>query len=294
MITSLYCTLADVKSELNAESTVDDQKIMRGIRQLSRRIDRMFRSNVAVFVPNILTRQIALDSVNINSWDRTLIVRVPGVGYAPLLSVTSVVVGNQTLVVGTNVQAYPTSVTPIGQLQLIGDRAASWYTYIACNTTAWGTQFATIGGVWGYNVDYANAWLEVDALDAGIDASVTTLTVDDVDGDNPYGEAPRISAGNLIQIDDEWMDVIATDTATNAVTVIRGVNGSTAAPHAMGAAVSVYLVDENIRRICRQAANNYAKIGAFDIVRITDFATIQFAPDLLQEIADLLNLFANG
>lgn len=291
MITSLYCTLADVRSELNADSTIDDKKVMRGIRQLSRRVDRMFRSNVALFVPNILTRQVMIDGVNVSSWNNTLMLRPTDATYAPLLDPTGVTVNNRALVIGTNVQGYPPLTSPITALQLMGDCCVSWYDY--CNTVTRGPRFATIAGVWGYNVDYANAWLEVDALDADINASVTTLTVDDVDGDNPYGESPRISAGNVIQIDDEWMDVIATDTATNSVTVIRGVNGSTAAAHSGGAVVSVYLVDENIRRICRQAANSYAKIGAFDIVRITDFATIQFAPDLLQEIADLLQMFAN-
>lgn len=291
MITSLYCTLADVKSELNADSTIDDKKVMRGIRQLSRRIDKMFRSNVALFVPNILTRQVMIDGVNVSSWNNTLMLRPTDATYAPLLDPTGVTVNNRSLVIGTNVQSYPPLTSPITALQLIGDCCISWYDY--CNAVTRGPRFATIAGVWGYNVDYANAWLAVDALDAGVDASVTTLTVDDVDGENPYGESPRISAGNVIQIDTEWMDVIDTDIATNAVTVIRGVNGSTAAAHSGGAVVSVYLVDENIRRICRQAANQYAKIGAFDIVKMNDFQTIQFAPDLLQEIADLLQMFAN-
>jgi hypothetical protein len=291
VITSLYCTLADVKSELNADSTIDDKKVMRGIRQLSRRIDKMFRSNVALFVPNILTRQVMIDGVNVSSWNNTLMIRPTDATYAPLLDPTGVTVNNRALVIGTNVQSYPPLASPITALQLIGDCCVSWYD--DCNAMTRGLRFATIAGVWGYNVDYANAWLAVDALDAGIDASVTTLTVDDVDGDNPYGESPRISAGNVIQIDTEWMDVIATDTLTNTVTVIRGVNGSTAAAHSMGAAVSVYLVDENIRRIARQAAFSYARIGAFDTTRITDFSTIQFPSDLLQEIADLLQMFAN-
>lgn len=287
MITSLYCTLADVRNELNSDSTVDDKKVMRGIRQLSRRIDTLFRSPVSLFVPNIMTRQIALDGLNVSSWDRTLLIR------QPLLSLTGMTINNQTYTVGTQVQGFPTLASPFYALQLIGNCWASWYPSF-CNATTWGPQFAQITGVWGYNVDYTNAWLDVDTLSAGVNASTRTLAVSDVDGDNPYGESPRISAGHVIQIDDEWMDVIETDITLSTVTVNRGVNGSTAAAHSLGATVSVYLVDENIRRICRQAANHYAKIGAFDIVRITDFATIQFAPDLLQEIADLLQLFANG
>ncbi len=285
-MTSLYCTLADVRSELNSDSTVDDKKVMRGVRQLSRRIDRLFRTSYALFAPNILTQQIPLIGTNVNSAARTLLIS----GY--LLSVAGVTIGTQSLTPGTNVQSYPTLTTPINALQLIGTARTSWYDYCSLNT--FGTQFAQITGVWGYNVDYSNAWLAVDSLAAGINASVTTLTVLDVDADNPYGESPRLSAGNIIQIDSEWMDVIATDITLNTVKVIRGVNGSIATSHSMSAAVSVYLVDESIRRICRQAAFQYARIGAFDTTRITDFSTIQFPSDLLQEISDLLNMWANG
>jgi hypothetical protein len=288
MITSLYTTLADVKSELNSTSTVDDQKVMRGIRQLSRRIDTMFRSNVSLFVPNILTRQIALDGQNVSSWDRTLLIR------HPLLSFTGMTINGTSYTVGTQVQGFPTLASPFYALQLMGDCWTSWYAAFCSGSGVYGPQFAQITGVWGYNVDYANAWLDVDTLAAGVNASTRTLTVADVDGDNPYGESPRISAGHVLQIDDEWMDVIATNITTNAITVNRGVNGSTAAAHSLGAAVSVYLVDENIRRICRQTAFQYARIGAFDTTRISDFSTLVFPEDMLQEIKDLLQLFANA
>lgn len=289
---SLYCTLADVKSELNATNTVDDQKVMRGIRQLSRRIDTTFR-NQNLFVPTIQTRPVALTGVNVNSWERTLLLRTAQNGVAPLLSLTGVSIASRVLTVGTNVQAFPPFYPPYYHLQLIGDSLFSWYD--TCNVTLPGPRFVSVEGVWGYNVDYANAWLDVDTLSAGINASVTTLSVADVDGDNPWGESPRISAGNLIQIDEEWMDVIATDATAmvNTVTVVRAVNGSTAAAHAGGATVSVYLVDESIRRICRQAAFQYARIGSFDTTRISDFSTLVFPEDLLKEITDLLNLFAN-
>lgn len=294
MVTTLYCTLADVRSELNANSTVDDKKVMRGVRQLSRRIDSIFRSSGAFFAPTIETRDIALDPLNINSANRTLILRSTSGTLSYLLDFTSLTINNQTLTIGTNVQAYPPRVSPVPQLQLIGDCARSWYSYLSCGGGAWGPQFGTVTGVWGYNTDYSHAWLGVDTLSAAIlNTTATTFTVANVDGDNPYAESPRISAGNLIQIDTEWMDVVATDIVTDTVTVIRGVNGSTAATHVLGAVVSVYLVPEDIRRICRQAAFQYARIGAFDIVRQSDFSTVQFPEDLLTEIRNLLNQYAN-
>lgn len=291
---SCYASLADVKAEMLAEGTVDDKKVMRFIRQISRRIDRLFQSNVPLFAPVIATRKIGLYGGNINSYNRSLFLRSLEGVVMPLLSLTGAVTGSTTLVVGTNVQSYPDSGSPYYQLQLLGDTWASWYS--AYCSDVGGIQNATITGIWGYNRDYANAWLAVDAVTATAitTTTATTFTVADVDGDNPYGESPRISAGNLIQIESEWMDVIATNIATNTVTVVRGVNGSTAATHAIAAVVKVYLVDENIRRaVTRQSAFLYSRQGAFDTVRISDFSTISFPKDMLDEVNHLLGLFAN-
>lgn len=283
-----YATLADVKAELNAEGTVDDKKVLHGLRQVSRRIDGLFKAKVPVFAPYIQARRIALDGSAINSTDGTLLFNMP------LLALTGVGINSQVLTVGTNVQAYPVDSVPYFQLQLMGDCWTSWYRGYCSGGR--GAQYATVTGVWGYNTDYANAWLDVDTVTTalGINASVTSFTVADVDGDTPYGEAPRLSAGSLIQIDTEWMDVIATNDTTNTVTVVRGVNGSTAATHAFGAAVQVYQVDENIRRaVTRQTAFVYARKGAFETVRVADFSTVAFPKDILDEVNGLLRLFAN-
>jgi hypothetical protein len=283
---SLYATLDDVRSELNAEDTVDDKEVLRGIRQVSRRIDGLFRSRVPLFVPTILTRRCPVVGVNVNSVDGTLLFNTP------LLSLTGVGINSQTFTVGTTVQAYPVDSVPYFQLQLMGDCFASWYSAYCSGVR--GAQFAAITGVWGYHADYANAWLAVDTLQADLNATATTFTVEDIGGDTPLGDTPRISAGHVVRIDDEWMDVIDTSTVTNTVTVRRGVNGSTAATHDEDAAVSVYLVDENIRRAtARQAAYQYTRQGAYDTTRISDFSTITFPKDVLDEFNGLLRLFAN-
>lgn len=287
---TFYATLADVKSELNAENTVDDAYVLRSIKQVSSRLDREFASAIPFFAPVIQTRPIPLIGMNINSTSRTLTLD------GHLLSLTGVSVGTQALVVGTNVQMYPTGLVPTNTLQLIGAGYFSWYTIACAGCSAWGPQFATIAGVWGFNADYANAWQAVDTITTvgGINASATSFTVADVDGDDTNGFAPRISAGNMLQIGSEWMDVISTVTGTNTVTVKRGVNGSTAASHAQGAAVSTYQVDDAVRRIVvRQCAFQYARKGAFDSVRHDGFQTITFPTDLLDEVNALLSLFAN-
>jgi len=140
-------------------------------------------------------------------------------------------------------------------------------------------------GVWGYHRRYASAWLAVDAIAAGINATVTALTVADVDGLNVQGYGPRISAGNLLKIDSEYLEVTATNITTNVVTVIRGANGSTAAAHLIAAPVSVWQVEDNIKRVtARQAGLLYARRGAFETANITEIGIIQYPVDLLAEL----------
>lgn len=292
-----YATLADVKLELNATNTTDDAYVKRGIRQVSQRLDREFATwKAPFFAPYIETRQIALVGTSINSATGTLDLRGVNEGISPILSFTSASVNNQSLTLGTNVQVYPSNAIPSFQLQLIGDMyRRGWYN-IGCIGCSQGPQHASVAGVWGFNADYANAWMSVDAIATvgGINASATSFTVADVDGANAYGDTPRLSYGALINLDDEWMDVVNTDTATNTVTVIRGVNGSTAASHAQGATVSVYQVDEAVKRIVvRQVSMQYARKGSFDSARHDGFQTIVFPKDLLDEVYGLMDLYAN-
>ena len=110
-----------------------------------------------------------------------------------------------------------------------------------------------------------------------------------MDGANPRGYSPRISAGNLLLIDDEYLEVTATNTTTNVVTVIRGANGSTAATHLIAAPVSVWQVEDNIKRVtARQAGLLYARRGAFETANITEIGIIQYPVDLLAELRGVL------
>jgi len=98
-----------------------------------------------------------------------------------------------------------------------------------------------VTGTWGYHEDWSNAWQSSgDAIaDAtGINATVTTVNVADGDGADIYGVTPRFKAGQTLKIGDEFMYLTAI--STNALTVVRGINGSTAAVHATAAAISVY------------------------------------------------------
>jgi len=99
-----------------------------------------------------------------------------------------------------------------------------------------------VTGWWGYHEDWSNAWQSSgDALAAAISSTTaTTFTVADSDGADVYGNTPRFKVGQLLKIDTEYMYLTTNTTGTNTLTVIRGVNGTTAATHAQSTTVYVY------------------------------------------------------
>jgi hypothetical protein len=70
----------------------------------------------------------------------------------------------------------------------------------------------------------------------GLTIIATTFTASDVDGLDANGIA-RISAGDILLIDDEYMAVVSANTSTNLVTVNRGVIGTIPAAHTAGTTI---------------------------------------------------------
>lgn len=281
---TLYATLADAKAAMSAgasSSTTDDAIVLKNLRVVSRRIDALLDPirKRPYFAPIIESRVFPLAPENINSWERTF--RFD----APLLALDGVTVGTEALTLNTGVKAWPTLSSPAHQLLLVS-AFDNWYGY--CDDTQ-APPMVTIAGTWGYHSDWTHAWLDVSTLSAGINASATAFTVANIDGADAYNRTPMISAGALVKIDDEYLEVVATDIATNIATVKRGVNGTTAAAHDSGATVSVFQVQDDIRDIvARQAGAKYARRGAYENATITDLGAIQFPPDLLTELYGVL------
>lgn len=280
----LYITLDEAKNELRAESNVDDSDVVTYIRQISARIDREFMSRRPVFGPWIEQREFLVEATRVDSFYNTF--RFDGA----LQALTAAEVAGTTLTIGTTVEAWPPLITPYRMLRLI-DCCTNWYSYCQSNCAP---PFVKITGTWGYHRDWANAFPEVDTVQdvGGINATVTTLTVVDVDGTDEYGQIPRISVGNLLLINDEYLEVIATDTTAQTATVRRGQNGSTAAAHGKGDAVAVFRPEEPVRRLARQAAFMYARKGAFDSANITELGIVQFPADLLAETQHIIQEYA--
>lgn len=282
-----YATLAEAKAELKAPSTsqtVDDAKMYTYLRTVSARIDLEFSQRRPMFAPYIESRQVRVTPASINSYDNALYLGMN------LLALTSADVGGNVLTVGTTVDGWPSLSSPYRALRLL-DYSTSWYNYCVAGAAP---LFATIAGVWGFHRDYPNAWLAVDALAAAITTTtVTTFTVVDVDGADPYTRTPRISAGNLLKIDSEYLEVVKTDILTNIVTVIRGANGSTAATHLISAPVYTWQVEEPIKRACtRMAAFLYARSGSFESQTYDGVATTSFPSDWLGEVKRILQEYA--
>ena len=282
----LYATLAELKAVMNSDAVAQDAKLLSALRVASRRVDMEMGSKRAYFEPVLEVRAVPVRATTTAQYGRNL--RLP----FPLLAYTSAVVfGSQTPTEQTaisNGAIYPYGAAPAWELTITG-ASNGWY--IAPDT------FALITGVWGYHRDYANAWVSVDTLAAAIvSTTATSLTVADVDGVDEYGQTPRLSTGNLIKVDSEYLEITATNTTTNVVTVRRGQNGSTAATHLIAAPVSVWRPEDMIRRaVARQAGLMVARQGAYTTVSVEATGTeVRYPVDLLVELRAALQEFSYG
>jgi len=282
-----YCTLADVRAETKSRSTdtTDDSQLERYIRIVSKRIDSvMGYRRWPYFAPYIDTRTYEISTRRIDSYYNTFEMD----HYC--LALTTVVRNGETIT--SNVELY-SSHNAVAKHLRITNRNTYWY--MAGTSTDVPPYLVAVTGVWGWNEDYDNAWESVDALAGNINSSTTSVTVADADGADLDGFTPRFSAGNLIQIGTEWMDVVAVNTTTNVLTVRRAVNGSTAAAHTAADAVKVYRVDERIRRVAtRQADMLYARRGAFQVETLDGVGVVTYPQDLLNELMGVLTEFQYG
>lgn len=276
-----YCTLNEAQTELKAApDAAGDARLLDYIDIVSRRIDMLFaQGRRPYFAPwqGELSRRVHpryIDSregtINLGNW---------------LLEFSAVTLNSSAIT--TVVQTWPDSHKPVKHLQWTDNCRRTWYEQCSdCQT-----RYVKVTGTWGMNRDYDNAWLKYDDVTdgGGINATVTTITVADADGKDPFGDVPRFSAGQLIRVDDEYMDVLDTNATANTLTVLRGVNGTTAAAHANGADIDVYQVDHIVRRAtARQAAMLVARRGAFQQEEFDGARVTSYPPDLLTELADIV------
>lgn len=125
----------------------------------------------------------------------------------------------------------------------------------------------SISGTWGWHNRWSQAWRDsADTVqDDPLSDSATTISVNDADSADSDGFSPRFQVGHLLQIDSEFVRVLAIDTNTDQLTVLRGVQGTTATSHTQGTAIHTYQPIPAIRDLTvRYAELLFKSIGVFD------------------------------
>ncbi|MFN8372565.1 MAG: hypothetical protein U0694_06775 [Anaerolineae bacterium] len=97
-----------------------------------------------------------------------------------------------------------------------------------------------VTGVWGWHDRPAEMWRNSSdtVQNNPLTNSGTSLNVTSVTGTDSAGQSPRLQVGHLLKIDEEYLRVLAI--SSNTLTVLRGVNGSTAAQHSLNAPIYTF------------------------------------------------------
>lgn len=157
---------------------------------------------------------------------------------------------------------------PYGVLRLTGGSAFTWSTSPV--------QAITVTGLWGWHDRPAEMWrVSGDTVQNNpLTSSATTLTVTDADGSDNESLTPRFQVGHLLKIENEFLRVTAVNTVVNVLTVLRGVNGTTAASHTLNTSIYTYQPPAEL--------NALALRWASWLYKEADSATFDSAPENLQ------------
>lgn len=243
-----YATLYQARQYLglSATETGDDTKLETFAQQSSRSIERYCRRRFDVrYETRLLDYPIAARSAFGVYSAEMFVAQMNAAGDLgqgrlkvddDLLSVSELLNGEETEVVASDYVLEPANVYPKHSIRLKSGSGLYWLPDSDGNRE----QVISVTGLWGYHDRYSDAW--VNSLDTvqnnPLTAIATSLTVSDGDGLAGDGAANRFQAGQLIQIESEFLEV--SYVSSNTLTVVRGANGSTAAAHAQGTAISIY------------------------------------------------------
>jgi hypothetical protein len=248
------------------------------------------------FDPVVETRYF---DVTANSYDDLL--EQFYMGY-PLLETTLVKVGETTLTLWDGTPAnrgtsdyylHPRGLTPAYRLQGLDGRI--WLPTDYSDPAAY-LQAIAVTGTWGFRRRYGTEGFRAsgDTVQSSpLSSSATSLTVTDADGVSWEGVTPRFSPGQLLKIESEFVRVEAVDTGTNALTITRGINGTTAAAHAQNVAISVwYPQPEIVRAVTRWVGLLYNNRAVYETFRVSGGEagnfTSRIPQDIPEEVASIL------
>ena len=220
-----YCGIRDSDGDV-ASSVTGEMLILRFCERASRLFDRWTRRH---YYPLIGTRYYDhAESRRVRLDD-------------DLLAVSTFTTANtNTTVTSAQYHLWPYSTYPKNRIDIV---TSSGVTLSYSGTLQ---QANAVTGTWGYHTDWGNAWLDSgDDLAAEIaSTTATTCTVADADGADIYACTPRFKERQILKIDDEYLYL--TGINTNTLTVVRGVNGSTAATHDSASDIYVFQPEEAV------------------------------------------------
>lgn len=242
-------TLNDLRRHLNLadDDTSADDELVKSLQQASHILESYTNRQ---YNPTIESRTASIDT------DNPTELILPD----DLLSLTSLTNGDDSSISLNDVRLTPDDAdTPASVMKLI--KGASFvYSDSPINAVS-------ITGIWGWHDSWTRAWQDsLDTVqDNPLSSGATTLTVSDADASNSEGLSPRFQVGQLLQIESEYLRVIAVDADTNQLTVQRGVNGTTASSHTQDTSIEVYHPVPAIRDLCvRYAELLFNSVGVFD------------------------------
>ncbi|MBA4420269.1 MAG: hypothetical protein C0391_03905 [Anaerolinea sp.] len=227
-----YATVESVRTLADATSNADDAQYLLFIQQVSREIELISRR---LFYPYIGTRNYDTPE------DDTLI--IPD----DLVSITTLKNGDGSTISSDDYKLYPLNKSP--KYKIVHTGTIGWL------LNSLGQRYGAIelAGVFGYVEDYANGFESTGAtLSAAISSSTATSCT---------CTTGKVKAGDLLQIESEWIYVSAVTVSTaDTLTITRGVNGSTAVAHNISTAISRWKVPPTIQSLCRRAVIAYNKL----------------------------------
>ena len=229
-MTNLYNTLAQIRARLpQLTSTDDDTLLLDALEDASRALDGACHRH---FYPKIATR-------NYDYQEATLLKLDDG---EDLLAATTLTTDNgDTTIVAADfflMCGGSYNVQPFDRIVINGANQAEF---------GWSDtkqKANSVVGVFGYHNDYTNAYLASGAtVNETFTGSDTTLTVSD---------GTKFERGQTIQIESEWLYISAI--SSNDLTVQRAMNGSTAASHANGTAITIFRPMRDVQRVAIRLA----------------------------------------
>jgi hypothetical protein len=213
-------TLHQLRARLNlgAAETADDARLINALEAAAAGIERATGRR---FSPHRLTR--------LHDYTNPVELLLED----DLLDLVSITNGDGSTVALTDVIRLPDT-APHSVLRLTGSSA---FLYMRSPLEA-----ISVTGIWGWHERWSTAWRGTgDTVQNNpLTGTATALTVADADGADSIGESPRFQVGHLLKIDDEYLRVVSVNTTSNVLTVLRGVNGTTAAAHNLNALISSY------------------------------------------------------